>query len=353
MVRDGMRWSGTPWTGCGHREPGGFLRRAVRRLLPLLLVPVLAAGPAGAQEIADEGDTQEGALFLLLPVGAQGVGLGRAMTALRSNEASFWNPAGIAEESERRVLVYRGDQLSGTATAASFLFPWQRVGTFGLSYVLLDVGDQNSTDDFGNNLGSISVRNHLAIASFATSLPWGIQAGANLKLVQFRIGCRGQCRDLETTSSAYGVDVGVQAQPFSTFPLRFGWMLAHAGTEFESSNEEQSLPLPTRLRFALAYQVLHRVFEDGMMDLWATVEAEDRARDPGSPSMYLGLNYSAADLFFVRAGYVGGELDQTDGATVGLGLRIDRVDLNLAWSLTRSTVTGRSRPIHVSLGVAF
>ena len=333
MSHDGIRWI------------------AGRLTLPLALV--LVAGPAWGQEVADDGETQEGALFLLLPVGAQGVGLGRAMTALRSEEGTFWNPAGIAEETERRALIYRGDQLAGTATAASFLFPWQRVGTFGLSYLLLDIGDQVLRDQFGNDLGSISVRNHLGIASFATSLPWGIHAGVNLKLIQFRVGCRGQCPDLETTSSAYGVDVGVQAQPFSGLPLRFGWMLAHAGTEFKSSNEEQSLPLPTRLRFALAYEVLHRFVKDGMMDLWATVETEDRARDPGSPSVYVGLNFSAADLFFVRAGYVGGQLDQTDGATVGLGLRLDRFDLNLAKSLTRSMVTGETQPIHVALGVTF
>ena len=331
-------------------------RNTIRRVARMLLAPLLlaaAAVPATGQEVVDDGETQEGALFLLLPVGAQGVGLGRAMTAVPGGEGAFWNPAGLAGEAERRVLVYRGDQLAGTATAASFVFPWQRVGTFGLSYLLLDVGDQDLTDKLGNSLGSISVRNHLAIASFATSLPWGIHAGANLKLVHFRVGCRGQCSDHETTSSAYAVDVGVQAQPFSTIPLRFGWMFAHAGTEFESSNEEQSLPLPTRLRFALAYQVLHRVVEDEMMDLWATVEAEDRARDPGSPSVYVGLNFSAADLFFVRAGYVGGQLDQTDGATVGLGLRVDRFDLNLAQSLTRSMVTGESQPIHVALGVTF
>ena len=331
-------------------------RDGIRRVAGLLLVPLVlvpAAGPAQGQEVADDGETQEGALFLLLPVGAQGVGLGRAMTALRSEEGAFWNPAGIAEETQRRALIYRGDQLTGVATAASFLFPWQRVGTFGLSYLLLDIGDQTLRDQFGNDLGSISVRNHLGIASFATSLPWGIHAGVNLKLVQFRVGCRGQCPDLETTISAYGVDVGIQAQPFPGLPLRFGWMLAHAGTEFRSSNEEQSLPLPTRLRFALAYEVLHRYVKDGMMDLWATVETEDRARDPGSPSVYVGLNFSAADLFFVRAGYVGGQLDQTDGPTVGLGLRIDRFDLNLAKSLTRSMVTGESQPIHVALGVTF
>lgn len=329
-------------------------RDATRLVAVMLLVPpVLAAAPALGQTIADDGETQEGAPFLLLPVGAQGIGLGRAMTALHSEEGVFWNPAGIATQTERRALVYRGEQLAGSATAASILFPWKRVGTFGFSYLLLDVGDQVRTDDFGNHLGSISVRNHLAIASFATSLPWGISAGANLKLVQYRVGCRGLCTDFVTTRSAYGVDVGVQAQPFSAFPLRFGWMLAHAGTGFGSSDEEHSLPLPTRLRFALAYQVLHRVVEDGMMDLWATVEMEDRARDPGSPSVYVGLNFSAADLIFVRAGYVGGQLDQTDGATVGLGLRVDRFDLNLAWSLTGSTATEERQPIHVALGVTF
>ena len=120
-------------------------RNAIRRVAWMLLLPPLmapAAGPATAQEVVDDGETQEGALFLLLPVGAQGVGLGRAMTAVPNEEGAFWNPAGLAEEVERRALVYRGDQLAGTATAASFIFPWQRVGTFGLSYLMLDLGDQ-------------------------------------------------------------------------------------------------------------------------------------------------------------------------------------------------------------------
>ncbi|MCY4400107.1 MAG: PorV/PorQ family protein [Gemmatimonadetes bacterium] len=327
--------------------------RRARALLIVILAACLAPGGAGAQEIGEDAGAQEGALFLLLPVGAQGVGLGRAMTALSSEEGAFWNPAGLAGFTERRALVYRGDQLAGEATAATVLFPWNRVGTFGISYLLVDIGDQDLRDAFGDVLGSISVRNHVGIASFATSFPGRIHAGINMKLVQFRVACRGQCPDLETTSSAYAIDVGVQAEPFSRIPLRFGWMIAHAGTEFQILNEEQSDPLPTRVRFAAAYEVLHRFVDDGLMDLWVTLETEDRARDLGSPSLYMGLRFSAADLFFVRTGYVGGQLDQTDGATVGVGFRLDRFDLNLAQSLTRSMVTGESQPIHVTLGVQF
>jgi len=250
-------------------------------------------------------------------------------------------------------MVYRGDQLSGEATAVNVLLPWNRVGTFGISYLLLDSGTQDLRDEFGDVLGSISVRNHVGIASFATSFPGRIHAGVNLKLVQFRVGCRGQCPDLETTSSAYALDVGLQAQPFASIPLRFGWMLAHAGTDFQIANQEQSDPLPTRVRLAVAYEILHRFVEDGLMDLWVTVETEDRARELGSPSLYMGLSASAADRFYVRSGYVAGQLDQTDGASVGVGFRLDRFDLSLAKSLTRSLITGESQPIHVTFGVQF
>ncbi len=324
-----------------------------RGSLSAVLVAAALCCPAltPAQEIEPSGS--EEALFLLLPVGAQGIGLGRAMTALASHEGAFWNPAGLAGEADRLVMVYRGDQLAGETTAASLLFPWQRVGTFALSYVLLDIGDQDLRDMFGDVLGSISIRNHLAVASYATSLPGGIHAGVNMKLVQFRVACRGQCPDLETSSSAYALDVGVQAQPFDELPLRFGWMLAHAGTEFQVINQEQSDPLPTRVRLAVAYQMLHRIVDDVPMDLWVTVEGEDRPRDLGSPSLYVGADFSAADLFRLRAGYVAGKFDQTNGASVGVGFGFDRFELNLAKSLTRSVVTGESQPVHVTLAVAF
>ena len=326
----------------------------VRGVIAVALVLLLSGGSGiDAQEIGEEGGAQEGALFLLLPVGAHGVGLGRAMTALPSDEGAFWNPASLAELDQRRAMVYRGDQLAGEATALNVLLPWDRVGTFGVSYLLLDVGDQDLRDQFGNVLGSISVRNHVGIGSFATSFFERVHVGVNMKWVQFRVDCKGQCPDLETKSTAYALDVGVQVEPFAEAPLRLGWMLAHAGTEFQIVNQEQSDPLPTRLRFAVGYQVLDQLVQQTPMSLWVTLETEDRARDLGSPSLYAGLDFSAADLFHVRAGYVGGELDQTNGASVGVGFSFDRFDLNLAKSLTRSTVTGESEPIHVTFGVAF
>ena len=323
------------------------------------LGPPIASGQEGSEP--DEVTEAEGAPFLLLPVGAQGIGSGRAMTAMASEEAAFWNPAGLAAQQERRLSIYRGEQID-PSIALNVLWPLSRLGTVGFSYYLLDQGEQTLTDDFNNVLGELSIRSHLAIASFGTALPWGIHAGVNAKLVQRREGCRGDCQERETTSSAYAWDVGVQAQPLPGVPLRVGWMLAHLGTRFRSRDAKEAQPLPARMRVGVAYEALGRLVEDGMMNLWLSVEAEDRVRALGSPSVHVGMNLHAADLVSIAIGYAHlhngdaqerQDLGRASGATVGVGFSVDPFDLGLSKYLARSTLTELSEPVHVSLGVSF
>ena len=72
-------------------------------------------------------------------------------------------------------------------------------------------------------------------------------------------------------------------------------------------------------------------------------------------SAYLGAEVVAGnvDALALRAGYVWSELDQEDGARVGLGLTYDRFDLAIAKSLAVSTLTGETEPIHVTFSIAF
>ena len=322
------------------------------------LAPPIASGQEGGEP--DEGAEPEGALFLLLPVGAQGIGSGRAMTAVASEEAAFWNPAGLAVQRERRLMIYSGKHLD-QSTALNVLWPLSRLGTVGLSYYLHDQGEQEITDDFQNHRGTVSFRNHLAIASFGTALPWGVHVGVNAKVVQYRVGCSGDCEEDETTSIAYAWDVGLQAQPLPGVPLRVGWMLAHLGTRFQSRDAHESEPLPARMRVGVAYETLGRLVEDGMMSLWLSVEAEDRVRALGSPSVHMGMNFLAADLVSVAIGYAHlrdgraqdpQNLGRASGATVGVGFSVDPFDLGFSKHLG-STLTETSAPIHVSLGVSF
>jgi hypothetical protein len=88
---------------------------------------------------------------------------------------------------------------------------------------------------------------------------------------------------------------------------------------------------------------------------WAAVEVQDRLRDPGSLSYYLGTEFTAGreDALSLRAGYVISDLEREDGARVGLGLRYERFELSIAKSLVVSTLTGETEPVHVTFAILF
>jgi len=328
----------------------------IRRPMVILLVLIALTGPlrAVAQDTA-EASPPEGALFLLLPVGAEGVSLGRAMTTVPSAESAFWNPAGLAGFSESRLVVMQGDPLAGESTALSWLIALRRLGVLGLSYHLLDGGEQNLVDDQQNVRGTISIRSHVGILSVGTPLTRWLDVGLNMKVVRFNLNCRGQRDDAGVQSSGWAGDIGFQSQPVADLPLRFGAMVAHFGPRFQVVNAAQADPLPTRIRLSAAYDVL-RHFETPLdLALWVRVEAEDRWRQPGeSPSFYVGAELEAGreEVIFLRASHASEELKASGEIAVGLGLRYQRFELALARSFT-SSIVADSEPVYVSFGIRF
>ena len=355
-LRDPRRRRGFPSRAVAPGDPcvstGGGPLYFFNSLLVLSLTLCMAL-PIAAQDGSEEPSSTEGALFLLLPVGAKAVSLGRAVTALDGPESAFWNPAGLAAVDESQVVLLRGDPLAGTSTAFSALWARPGVGTLGVSYQLLDIGTQELRDIDGNELGSISVRNHLGVVSAAAQLLEGVRLGVNFKIVQFRRSCRGICSDAGTTATTYAFDAGLQILP--TERLRIGAMLAHIGPRLQVLNADQSDPLPARVRLAFAYNLIALLTDDEELGGWLAVEVQDRLRELGSLSFYLGTELTAgvSEAIFLRAGYVLGNLDQEDGARVGLGFRFGRFDLAIAKSLAVSTLTGETEPVHVTFSIRF
>jgi len=285
------------------------------------------------------------------------------MTTVDGTEGAFWNPAGLASLERNALVVFRGEQVAGTATALSALFTGPGKGTAGASYLLLDVGDQDLTDGAGNYLGTVSVRNHLGVVSAAARLADGLSFGTSFKVVQFRLSCRGSaCPDRGTTATTYAFDAGFQGAPLQH--LRVGAMMAHVGPRLQVRNAEQADPLPARLRLAASYDVVHLLTDRDDLGGWIAVEVQDRLRNMGTPSLYLGTEFTAgapgelALALSVRAGYVLSDLrgriqgaDPEDGARVGLGVQYERIGLSIAKSLAVSTLTGESEPVHVTLSI--
>ena len=318
----------------------------------LLLSALLALAP-GVSAQGDGAGSAEGALFLLLPVGAQGVSLGRAVTWVEGAEGAFWNPAGLVGVDRGQAVIFSSRNVVGTGTAVSTLWSNPTAGTLGASYFLLDAGEIEQRDDLGNPTGSITIRNHLGVVSAATRLFEGLSAGLSFKVIRFQLSCRGICPDEGTTATTYAIDAGVQVAP--TERLRLGAMVAHLGPRLQVLNAAQADPLPTRVRVAAAYNVLEAITDTEELRGWLAVEVEDRLRELGSASVYVGTEMIAGrvDALSLRAGYAWSELDQEDGGRVGLGLRYERFDLSIAKSLAVSTLTGETEPVHVTFSIAF
>lgn len=331
-----------------------MLRRTLRvTLLGALLIGATVPAPVRGQD-GPSVPTQEGALFLLLPVGAQAIGVARAVSALESHESAFWNPAGLARVESSRVLVFHGSQITGDGTGASVLLARPGAGTLAFSYHLLDEAGQNVTDEFGSVVGEITVRGHQGILSIASPILTWMSVGANVKLVSSGVNCRGQCPEGSGGSTTYAFDTGVQIRPLGGVPFTVGIALAHLGPRFQEDRDAESRPLPARVRAGVSY-LFTREFLEEEFGFRILAEFEDRVRDPGDPLYLLGSEFTIGtdDRLFIRGGLVFGNRRQTDGAALGLGLRYDRVELGVARSVARGGPMVDQEPIHLTLGLSF
>jgi len=320
-----------------------------------LSVCALLSGVEGLSAQERPRANQEGALFLLLPVGAQAIGLARAVTALESSEAAFWNPAGLASVPRSQVLLYHGNHLTGDATGFSALGVRLGVGTVGLSYSLLDESGIDVTDDQGTVVGSIAVRGHQGLLSAARSVTTWLSAGLSAKVVSSGVTCRGQCPEGTGQAATWAVDGGLQVRPLSDRPLVIGVMVAHVGRRLREGNSDEADPLPSRLRLGASYRITRQLLEEEF-GVRVLAEFEDHLRNPGRPQLFLASELTAGgtDQLFVRGGFIFADRrNQTDAAAIGFGLRYERLELGIARSLARGGPTLEQEPVHLTLGLAF
>ncbi|HEX7050060.1 MAG TPA: PorV/PorQ family protein [Longimicrobiales bacterium] len=311
--------------------------------------PGQEAPPPPAPE--PEQSAAECCLVLLLPVGARAIASGRTLVAVVSPDAVFANPAGLAGLRSGHLVLHRTN-IAADATALSVVVTTERVGTFGLSYELLDFGEIENTDEQGRTVGSITLRHHILVASYATSVVGGLAAGMNYKLYQFHIGCRGQCDDdVAISATTHAVDLGIRYQPEPFPAVQLGIVVTNIGFPLQVVNAQQADPLPVRIRLGARYEVLHHFRAEDGLRLWVAAEVEERWREAGDPTPSVGIELSARDVVFLRTGFVPGDGVGT-GVAVGLGVHYARFTVAVAKSFMTGLVDA-TEPVQVSLGMSF
>jgi hypothetical protein len=315
----------------------------------LALAGLLIAQPSFAQGSS----SSDGALFLLLPVGAQTVGMGQATVAERLGSESIWtNPAAIARQEKREAAIHHSETIAARGDVITVLLPRKSVGTFALSFNVLDFGNQQITDDLGNPIGLVLPRNLLFAGTFGRSFGRDLSLGVTYKRLQYRVDCSGQCANVTTFSAGSSAfDFGAQYDVPGDSAFRLGAALRNVGSRLQVNDQEDATPLPTRVEIGLSYKVgvVTRYVTDIDVRVAGDLVATERADEP---SARLGADVTYQKTVHLRAGYMANDTDGAKAA-LGFGLGTGRLLFDIARTFGGLSEDAGKTPAYVSLRFTF
>lgn len=318
----------------------------------------LCANPFG--RLSAQADPQNaGALFLLLPVGAQSVGMGQTAATLDgSGEAVFLNPAGVGSLTSSEFDLHSARLTAGVTTAVTAFFPRRGIGVFGAGVDLFDYGEQSVTDS-GGTIGQAAFRNLALLATFATQLTGAVSLGVTYKLIQFRVDCTGDCRQFPGGQGVtHALDLGGQFTIGPDRALHVGVALRNLGFALQVNNKDQADPLPTRLVVGASYRLMLRpaaiegADEVDRFDVKVAADLESPWKETGAPDVRVGVDVGYRDALRVRGGYAFVH-EGLAGPSVGLGVAKGSIGVDLARMFLTGTDLIVSNPTFLSFRVQF
>jgi hypothetical protein len=328
-----------------RRRLVGFHRHVARSLIAL-------AFPAAALE-AQSGSSTDGALFLLLPVGARAVGMGQAMVAEQpGSEAVWWNPSAIARQSKKEIGIHHSQTIAATGDAITVLYPTADVGALALSVNVLNFGDQQITDPGGVPIGVVLPRNILFAATYGAALGKRINAGVTYKRLQYRVDCSGQCTNVSTfTATSSAVDFGMQYDVPSDSQFMVGAAVRNVGTRLQVNDSEQADPLPTRIEVGAEYKVpfIAALVADTELRIAAAVVSD---KDIDHPAARIGADLAYEKNIHLRGGYVANDANGARTA-LGIGVVAGRLMFDIARTFGGLSADAGQTPTYLSLRYLF
>jgi hypothetical protein len=322
----------------------------MRQLLSSFAWVALAACVSRAQTPSGS----EGSLFLLLPTGAQAVGMGQAMVAAKpGSEGIWWNPASIGGQDQKELAIHHSKTIAGIGDALSFVLPLGSLGTTAFSLNILNIGDQQVTDEFGGVVGVILPRDVVFAGSYALSLTKRLTAGVNYKLIQLRVDCSGQCSSVgPEVESSRAVDLGTQYEVEAGAPLTFGLAIRNLGGRLNSRETNQRDPLPTQVEAGVLYRL--KFIDHYVKDTELHVAGSYiNSRAFGGKSVRLGTDITYQGKVHLRAGFVGHDRRGDASAALGFGLQSGGFVFDIARTFGGLPAEGGQMPVYVSLRYLF
>ena len=317
----------------------------------LILLPAVALATSTVR--AQSSNSTDGALFLLLPVGARAVGMGQATVAERpGSEAVWWNPSAISRQDKTEIAIHHSQTIAATGDAITFLYPTAGIGALAVSINVLNFGDQQITDPGGVPVGVVLPRNILLAGTYGAAIGKRFNAGVTYKRLQYRVDCSGQCTNVSTfTATSSAVDFGFQYDAPTESPLTFGAAVRNIGTRLQVNDREQADPLPTRIEVGAEYKLpfIAALVADTEVRLAADVIADKNVDHPAGRA---GVDVTYEKNIHLRAGYVANDANGARTA-LGFGIGTGHLVFDIARTFGGLSADAGQTPTYLSLRYLF
>jgi hypothetical protein len=319
------------------------------------LVPLLLFALSVAPLLPDGALTAQGAGFLLLPIGARSVGTGEAAVAdTLGADGVWWNPASLAAMNKSELSLSGSQSFEGTSAAIGYARPSRVLGAIALTANILDYGDQGLTDpNTGAELGTISVRSSIFMASYATAIGERLRVGLNYKFARLAFTCTGLCGETpQFVGSSSALDVGAQYVLATRTPITIGAAIRQLGPSFQVKDAEQADPLPRTWQVGASARVPSASLDsagfvvDVMADALGSLAYE-------SLSLRLGTVVTYQAKYSLRGGYTLVE-GERGGPALGLGVFLSEgMVLDIARRFDGLSAQAGQAPTYVTLRFLF
>jgi hypothetical protein len=296
----------------------------------------------------------EGALFLLLPIGARAVGQGQAIVGDEpGSEAVWWNPAAIARGDRREIAIHHSQTIIATGDAVTLVVPSALLGVLAVGANIVYYGREDITDTVGT-VGVLIPQNIVYAATYATPIARRFAAGISYKIVQLRLDCSGGCAGVPTVSaSSSALDAGVQARLAGLVPATVGVAVRNVGPRLQVNDKDQSDPLPTRVQAGVSIDVPNVQGIDPQVKIKVSADLLSDVHF-SAPSPRFGASIGYRERAFFRSGYIFDRGDgEGDGPSIGFGLASGSLVLDIGRILRGLSVDAGKPPTYVSLRYLF
>lgn len=302
--------------------------------------------------------------FLAIGVGARGLGLSGAMSAMVNDATSgYWNPAGLTKvKGNLQIALMHSEYFAGIAKYdyGSFAAPIDATRTIGVSLIRFAVDDIIDSTDLidkdGNidydRLKSFSSADYAFLFSYAQKTKiTGLSLGANAKVVHRKVGdfakawgfgldAGAQYDRGKWSFAAVGKDITSTFNAWSYNTENLETVFNQTGNEIPENGLEVTLP---RLILGTAFKtnIVKKITVNPAVDLDITFDGKRNVpvkTDVLSIDPKVGLEFGYDDFIFLRAGLgniqtiknIDASTSTTAQPNIGIGLRLKNVTIDYA-----------------------